>query len=108
MVMIVIILFGSFVVLMTMMDCFQPKVDDLPKNHCWHCRKKGTTVLTEGTPEYEAFMKKRAGKASLGLGHEASNHFHIHDSDDENDHAGELKNLLGGETAPSSGPDSEH
>ena len=43
------VFFGSFIFLMLLMDCLQPKNTDstIPKNHCWNCNKKGTNVLTE-------------------------------------------------------------
>ena len=48
----VVVFFGAFVVLMLLMDCLQPAVEGRSKNHCWKCRKAGTNVLTEGSPEF--------------------------------------------------------
>lgn len=48
----VVVFLGAFVLLMLLMDCLQPTVEGRSKNHCWHCRKAGTNVLTEGTPEF--------------------------------------------------------
>jgi hypothetical protein len=101
------VFFGSFVFLMLLMDCLQPaKADGRPKNHCWQCNKKGTSVLTEGTKEYDAFMKKRAEASQQQQGgqgqgqrqhvaHAESDHFAIHDSDEEeDDHQGDDLNSL--------------
>ena len=91
----IVVFFGAFVTLMTLIDCFQPAMEGRPKTHCWHCNKKGNKVLTEGTPEYEAFMKRRAEGAAPHLDATAShNHFAIHDSEGEEDNADELKKLL--------------
>eukprot|EP01043_Picozoa_sp_COSAG02_P076374 COSAG02_NODE_16191_length_1106_cov_0.662363_2_plen_111_part_00 len=92
-----VMFFVAFVFLMTLMDCFQPAAEGRNKNHCWHCRKKGTNVLTEGTPEYEAFMNKRAESARdrAKADHSRSAHFAIHDSDEDgSDDVGELNKLL--------------
>ena len=58
-------------------------------------------MLTEGTPEYEAFMKKRAEGATHHAAHQVdenrshSTHFAIHDSDEDGtDDASELNKLL--------------
>jgi hypothetical protein len=48
----VVVFFGAFVVLMLLIDCLQPAVEGRSKNHCWKCRKAGTNVLTEGSPEF--------------------------------------------------------
>jgi hypothetical protein len=97
----IVMFFVAFVILMTLMDCLQTTAEGRSKNHWWQCRKKGTNVLTEGTPEYEAFMKKRAEGAAHRGGNQAntarnhSAHFAIHDSDEEGaDDAGELNKLL--------------
>ncbi len=92
----IVMFFAGFVISMTLMDCFQPAADGRSKNHCWQCRKKGTNVLTEGTPEYEAFMNKRAESAREAHANRGqSAHFAIHDSDEDgSDDVGELNKLL--------------